>query len=339
MKLVFWAGGALGVVALLLLLALWLGGPAKPGTMSSIAREFAAADYSGLPELSFFRARDGVRLAYRSYAPPAGRSPVDAVVLVHGSSATSSSMHPLARWLAGEGHTVYALDVRGHGASGSKGHIGYIGQLEDDLEDFVAQVHPASPRTLIGFSSGGGFALRFAADPRKTEFQNYVLLSPFVHQDSPSQRPDSGGWVRVGLPRLAAVALLDGLGLTIFNGLPVTRFAVAPENRDLLTETYDYALSSNFRPHNDYRSDLHNATQPMTVIAGNQDEAFHTDKLGSVFQEAPGLRGVEIVPGIDHAGITLQPQPLKVIAAALARNAKNSNFMARDRRGPAMTPN
>ena len=43
----------------------------------------------------------------------------------------------MAKGFAAAGYTAYALDIRGHGASGTKGHIAYIGQLEDDMEDFV----------------------------------------------------------------------------------------------------------------------------------------------------------------------------------------------------------
>ena len=71
-------------------------------------------------------------------------------------------MHPMAKTLSAAGYPVYALDIRGHGGSGRKGHIAFIGRLEDDLADFVHAVLPAQPVTLAGFSSGGGFAIRFA---------------------------------------------------------------------------------------------------------------------------------------------------------------------------------
>jgi non-heme chloroperoxidase len=43
------------------------------------------------------------------------------------------------------GVTAYALDVRGHGASGRRGDIDYIGQLDDDLADFMAQIRADHP--------------------------------------------------------------------------------------------------------------------------------------------------------------------------------------------------
>jgi non-heme chloroperoxidase len=44
-------------------------------------------------------------------------------------------MNPLAKTLQAEGVTVYAPDLRGHGSSGRRGDIDYIGQLDDDLVD------------------------------------------------------------------------------------------------------------------------------------------------------------------------------------------------------------
>ena len=42
----------------------------------------------------------------------------------------------LSQALAGHGVETFAVDMRGHGTSGTRGDIGYVGQLEDDLADF-----------------------------------------------------------------------------------------------------------------------------------------------------------------------------------------------------------
>jgi alpha-beta hydrolase superfamily lysophospholipase len=99
--------------------------------MGSVIDPFSSVDFSDLPRLSSFAARDGRKLAYRSYAPPATAPSGDSVVLIHGSSATGSSMHPMAKALSAAGFATYALEIRGHGGSGRKGQIAYIEQLED----------------------------------------------------------------------------------------------------------------------------------------------------------------------------------------------------------------
>ena len=152
-------------------LAIALGGPGEPPPpMSSISDPFKNVDFSDLPERSHFRARDGAMIAFRAY-PAIGDAIKGSVVLVHGSSASSSSMHVMAKSFAAAGYSAYALDIRGHGQSGAKGHIAHIGQLEEDMEDFARAIKLAQPSTLVGFSSGGGFVLRFAGSPRRELLQ------------------------------------------------------------------------------------------------------------------------------------------------------------------------
>ncbi len=57
------------------------------------------------------------------------------IVLVHGSSARARSMHVLSRSLAKAGFTVAALDMRGHGDSGTRGQAAYIDQLDDAVNE------------------------------------------------------------------------------------------------------------------------------------------------------------------------------------------------------------
>ena len=139
----------LGLVVVIFALAIIFGGPGTPHPMGSITDPFNSVDFSDLPQLSRFTARDGTQLAYRSYAPATSAPSQGSVVLIHGSSATSSSMHPMAKEFSAAGFTTYALDIRGHGGSGDKGQIGYIGQLEDDLTDFMRAVSPSAPVTLL----------------------------------------------------------------------------------------------------------------------------------------------------------------------------------------------
>src|SRR5215471_18989917 len=183
----------LGLFVAISALAIIFGGPRTPHPMGSVTDPFGSVDFSDLPPVSEFSARDGTKLAYRSY-PSAATPGEGSVVLIHGSSATSSSMHPMAKAFSAAGYPTYALDVRGHGGSGRKGQIAYIGQLEDDLVDFMHAVSPPAPVTLAGFSSGGGFVMRFASSSRQDLFQNYLLLAPFLSQDAPTSRPDGGGW-------------------------------------------------------------------------------------------------------------------------------------------------
>jgi pimeloyl-ACP methyl ester carboxylesterase len=180
--------------------------------LTSISKAARAVDRSSMPPLSRFSARDGTELSYRHY-PARGPSSGKIAILVHGSSGSSTAVHPLADALAARGVETYAPDIRGHGGSGTRGDIGFIGQLENDMEDLVTLVRKTSstePLTLLGHSAGGGFALRIASSPIQDLFARTVLLAPYLGYDAPTNRPNSGGWASADIPRFLALAGCDG---------------------------------------------------------------------------------------------------------------------------------
>jgi alpha-beta hydrolase superfamily lysophospholipase len=299
-------------------LALWLGGPGPIAPLASVNEPFSKVDFSAVPPNSLFTARDGAQLAWLHY-PPQGEAtqhPPRRIVLVHGSSARGQSMHPMAQALSTAGFDVAALDMRGHGDSGERGHIAYIGQLEDDLEDFMkAQAWPG-PTTLTGFSSGGGFVLRVAGSERATLFDRYLLLSPFLHHASPTKRPGNDDWVSIGMPRIVALTIHNTVGITRWNGLPTLRFGLNDVARNLLTEQYDFNLTVNFRPHSDYAKDIRNIGRPLRIVAGVEDELFDTSRFQATFDEAGHAVPVTLIPGVNHMGLTLDARALRAVVAA-----------------------
>jgi alpha-beta hydrolase superfamily lysophospholipase len=307
----------LGLLVAVFAGAILFGGPGTPQPVASISDPFNAVDFSDLPPVVQFTARDGTQLAYRHYPSTAASPGEGSVVLVHGSSATSSSMHPMAKALSAAGYPVYALDIRGHGGSGRKGQIAYIGQLEDDLADFVHAVSPAQPVTLAGFSSGGGFAIRFAGSNQQNLFQSYLFLAPFLSPDAPTTRPGSGGWASVGLPRIIAIATLNGFGIHAFNSLPVLRFAISENAKAILTPEYSYALTMNFGPQRDYLADLRNMHQPFRILIGENDEVYYPDRFAEVLKQAGRDPAVTVVPGVDHIHLILSPTALKTSVEAV----------------------
>lgn len=175
-------------------------------------------DLTGLPTLSRYTSRDGTPLAYRSY--PGGDEQV--AVLIHGSGTESSVMNALAKTLNVAGATVYAPDLRGHGSSGRRGDIDYIGQLDDDLADLIAAIrpdHPNSAITLIGFSGGGAFTIRIAGGPYGNLFNRFIVIDPAIVYPSPLARPNAGGWATPYIPRIVALMALNKIGIHRFDGL------------------------------------------------------------------------------------------------------------------------
>jgi len=295
----------------------------RPPELTSISTTARAVDRSTMPAIERFQARDGTVLGFRHY--PA-RTPVSAqvAIVVHGSSGSSVAVHALAKGLAEHGVETYAPDIRGHGASGTRGDIVYLGQLEDDLSDFVGMIRktsPAAPLTLIGHSSGGGFALRVAGSPIQDLFQRTVLLAPYLGYDAPSSREDAGGWASPDIPRFLGLTVLRRLGIPCCESLPTIAFAVAPNSSAILAATYSYRLMRNFGSSPDYREDLAAATKPVAVFSGAADELMFPDK----YRDAMGQRAsVTLIDGVNHMGIVSDPAAVSAIADDVARAGAGS---------------
>src|SRR5215472_6784294 len=135
----------IGVLCLLLVLALIpvvviaCSAPSSPLPMASMAGPLSRVSFDDVPAPRELRARDGTPLRYYAYRA----APAKVAVLIHGSAGPGTSMHALAKALRDTGVSAYVLDIRGHGGSGRRGDIDYIGQIDDDLADFVANLGPA----------------------------------------------------------------------------------------------------------------------------------------------------------------------------------------------------
>ena len=289
--------------------------PKAPLLMEAIAAPFRTMNFMTLPPVSHYSARDGAKLAYRSYPAPKAKQ---TVVLIHGSSGSSRSMHALAQYLQRNNIDVYALDVRGHGESGRKGDIDYVGQLEDDLEDFRNQMFKGEKDlTLLGLSSGGGFVLRFAGSNRQQLFNRYVALAPFIRYDAPTTRPNNGEWAKASIPRILAITILGAAGQKWLGYLPVIAFGINPQTAQYQTATYSYRLWSNFGLHYNYSDDLKAIKQPLKVLVGANDELFYPQKFMQIFAESQPHPEIKIVPGAGHITLTTEPSALSAIAEVI----------------------
>ena len=76
------------------------------------------------------------------------------------------------------------------------------------LSRVVRKTAPTAPLTLVGHSSGGGFALRVAGSPIQNLFERTVLLAPYLGYDAPTTRPNSGGWANADIPRIIGLMAL-----------------------------------------------------------------------------------------------------------------------------------
>jgi non-heme chloroperoxidase len=285
--------------------------PVQPPPLASVSEPFANVDFSDLPAVQTYPARDGTKLGYRVYEGGG----TQAVVLIHGSSDDGAGLHPLAKALRDAGASVYVPVLRGHGNFGRSGDIDYIGQLEDDLADFVAVLRPLHPNasfSLIGFSSGGGFVLRVIATPEEKLFDRFIMISPALPPGAPTLPPDTGGWVSLAKPRIIVLALMNRLGIDWFNGLPIVAFATSPKDPNL-TSVYSFRLAIDFGATRDYLAALGRSTKPVALLVGGSDELFYPDRFAPLFRPARPDLSITIVPGIGHIGMVVTPQGIAAV--------------------------
>lgn len=349
-----WALCAVGAVALILT-AMIATPLQRPPEMRSVSDSAKGIDWSTLPPLERFQARDGTWIGYRHYAAKAFSSEVEAgsreenaskqesgapfrshrngngsggpatgggAIFIHGSSGSSGTVnHALTHAIAARGVETWALDIRGHGGSGTRGDIGYVGQLEDDLVDFVAHLRktaPDLPLTLIGHSAGAGFSLRVAATPIMQDmFVRTVLLAPYLGYDAPTNRPNAGGWASIDLPRFFGLTALRKLGIDCCSQLPVLALAVPPTSAKYLVSTYSDRLMRNYATRG-YRLDLPATTRPVTIFGAAEDEMMISDKYAEAVHAVKPSVDVKIIDGINHMGIVTQPKAISVIAEDVA---------------------
>jgi non-heme chloroperoxidase len=296
-------------------------GTAKPPAVApAITKPFADIDTGGLPEPLRYMARDGALLSYREYLASDKR----VAILLHGSAGSGVDMHPLALTLQRAGVTALVPDMRGHGANHPHGDIAYVGQLDDDLVDLVnakKSEFPNSTWTILGFSSGAAFALRFAAEsPAGILGDRYVLVSPYLRYDAPSVRgsePRSAApqtWASASVSRIIGLTMVNQWGVHTWDGLPVLAFPV-PANIDAATKTYSWRMYRNFGADDDYLGDIRKVTRPIRVFVGGSDELLGAEKLKAEFQSQRSGVPVSIIPGLGHSDMVTQPDAIRAIVA------------------------
>jgi alpha-beta hydrolase superfamily lysophospholipase len=291
------------------------GTESPPRQLASMNDPLEKIDFSDLPPLETVSARRGSPIAFRHWQPASDSGL--AVILVHGSAESSTSLHPLGKAIASSGIAVYAPDIRGHGKTGRKGDIDYAQQLDDDLEDFVAKVkvmQPSSRLVLAGFSGGGGFALHASALSLGRSFVRVVLISPMLGVRAPTAK--SRAWAKPFMPRILALLVLNRTGIHAFDYLPVIAFAIPPERAESLTSQYSFRLLRAFYTA-DYAADLKAAPSPVSVLVGEMDELFAAQLFAPTVQAFRPDARVTVVPELNHIEMTIDARAVPAIVAAI----------------------
>lgn len=288
--------------------------PKRPAALAHIAAGFAEVDWSTLPALQTTPARDGVALAYRAYGDG-----TEVILALHGSGGSGAALHPLAHALTNPNRTVIVPDIRGHGSTGVRGDVSYINQTSDDIDDLLNIVAPGQTVTIVGFSMGGGLALKYAA-ARPERTGDVILLSPYLAYDAPpmaAQNPyaPTNVWAAPSVPRLATLGMLNGIGVTTFNHLPVVALATSQEDSETVVEAYTYRALASVNP-DDWQADITKIGDRLTVMVGDLDELHAAPAYAEALKTAPTANLITL-PGVDHMGLTLKPAAIEQVVATL----------------------
>jgi non-heme chloroperoxidase len=272
------------------------------------------------PPLLPFKARDQERLTYRFYES-LNREKV--IILLHGSSSHGEYFHQLGQHLSSHNcGEVYIPNLRGHYKSGSvRGDCAYVDQLEDDLYDLIEHFNLKNKKIfLIGHSSGGGLAIRFAGGRYGSLISGYVLLSPAIPLSSAMRSITAGGWASVSLTKTIFIKALNYLGITGLNHQQIVRFN-KPKRFCDGTETLDYSynLLLACQPHDFYKKDIAAMKGRFLLICGTNDEAHHPQAFPKVMND-PHSKNIHILEGVNHINLVLDSRMMNLVQSWTEQN-------------------
>ncbi|MFV8226129.1 alpha/beta hydrolase [Christiangramia aquimixticola] len=270
-------------------------------------------DYSSIDTLSvksfrknekWIKMRDGNNLFSEIYP---SQSTI-ALILIHGSASESRYLETLAGNISQDNFaTVITPDLRGHGRNlKDQSDIKYIGQLEEDIEDIIMYSKDslnAKKIILAGHSSGGGLVLRYIGNSNLIKIDKAIMIAPYLGHDAPTVKPESGGWVTVGVKRWVGLSMLNSIGIQNYNEKPVLFFNRPEAYEDSLqNKSYSYRMAVNFAP-KDYENDIANLRTSSLVLVGAEDESFFSSKFKEVYSPAFKYADVQIMENVNHLNI------------------------------------
>lgn len=271
--------------------------------------------------LRFFRARDGLRLAYRRHGPAEDHRP--AVLCLPGLARNSRDFHDLAQRLAAQGRIVLCPDWRGRGESARDPKPErYTPQVYvDDLLQLLT-LEGVEHVIAIGTSMGGLIACALGV-VRPTGLKGALLndIGPELPQGGLERIRHYIGrdWPQPDWPSAIAClkTMLPNLGLRTeaeWDALARASFREGPDG--LLHVDWDPAIAENLKPGAampDLWALFRSLTAiPVVVVRGGQSDILSKDLLDRMAAAHPNLRSVEI-PWAGHTPTLSEPACVEAI--------------------------
>ncbi len=241
-------------------------------------------------------ARDGTSLLVRHWPVESGDAWAS-LLLVHGLAEHSGRYEHVGGRLAEAGIEVFALDLRGFGASGGpRASVERWSELHDDLEERLVAVRsaaPSLPLVLFGHSLGGLIALGYVLDGRSRP-DLLVLSAPAIAAKIPLwQRLLVGSLVRVA----PGMLLSNRLDVDVLSSDPDvrTRYLDDPLNQHKSTVRFAHAA---FAEQGRVLTGLARLSVPTLVVHGGEDQLV-PPAASEPLEGRPGVTR-RVYPGFRH---------------------------------------
>jgi len=265
--------------------------------------------------LKRYAARDGARIACRVFEP---RENIRAVlVFLHGAALNSQLYTPIGVRLASNFRVqAVFVDMRGHGESdGKRGHVKYIGQLEDDMHDIMSILKRESnglPLFLGAHSAGSSVIVRYAGLKCVTPPDGYVFVASTVltmnGEGNDINTGAQGVVSKFHRRRLILLDHLNRLGITAFNTLPIMHFRNprdigARAEHEVISSSYTMFRQMDFQ---NYLYGFKNIDRPLFMIIGQADTLVQPEDLKLVFDRyVPSVidKTFKVLPKCDHFSV------------------------------------
>ncbi|MBU2968655.1 lysophospholipase [Pseudoalteromonas sp. C2R02] len=252
-----------------------------------------------------YLARDGALLAYDKFLITNAKA---TVIFLHGSTYNSRRYANIAKVLNQQSYAACLINWRGHGGSeGRLGTVDYIGQLEDDLADFIAHYQQVcdQPLILAGHSAGAVICLRYIDKYGCNNIDGVSFIAPAINGplETVRYKHTSAKWqYQISYFRAAKPAItppahaltyapsLKTLPLIVAKLLPFMRHKPIlsfPANERMarlegrvLHYSYNLMLSCDI---NNYPSAFNKISVPVLLLCGKHDEVVHPNLLETIY--------------------------------------------------------
>ena len=173
--------------------------------------------------------------AYLEFNPGAEKT----VVLLHGNMSSSVHFEPLIERLSDD-YRIVAPDFRGFGDSSYHQPIESLEDLADDLMDFLHQLS-IDKAHIIGWSTGGGIGLKFAAKYQQAT-DKVVLIESASYRGYPIYRKDANFQ-----PTDELYASKEAMAQDPVQVVPALQ-AIEQDNRPLMKQIWEAAIYNEGKP-------------------------------------------------------------------------------------------